>query len=361
MLQAAAAPVYNGCVQTAPNPVLSIVTRSGEVESWHRGAVAVWHECEPVLEVGDVAAPVFVRSAVKPLQALPLFERGVVDRLALSTAERAVLCASHDGTDEHVAAVRSLLARGGLDEDRLGCGPHAPFAKEARLAMLRRGASPEKVHNNCSGKHAGFLYLARECGDELGDYLQPESAAQRLVHATVAEMAGLDGPLPTGLDGCGAPTFRLPLRGLARAFCRMANPDGLAPVRAAACRSIFAAVGEAPAMLAGQGRLCTALVGTWPGRSFAKNGAEGVYVVALSADPARRRWPGALGIAVKVDDGAERGYQPVVVDLLRWLGAFGEAVAGVPAPLQRFWQVPVRNTQRRPVGEVRCAFAWERA
>ena len=343
--------------QPATNPILSVVTRSERVESWHRGAVAVVHDGALALALGDVDAPVYARSAVKPLQALPLLDRGVHQRLGLPAEELAVLCASHDGTPAHVAAVRSFLRRGGFDEGLLGCGPHAPFAKDARLQLLRDGDRPLKVHNNCSGKHTGFLHLARECGDELAAYLDPDSAAQREVNAAVAAMAGLDAPLASGLDGCGAPTLLLSLRSLAAGFCSFANHERLGAVRSASCRTIFDAVGAAPTLLAGEQRLCTALVRQWPGRAFAKNGAEGVYVLALQPDPRRARFPGAIGIGVKADDGAERGYQPVVVDLLRWLGAFdGQEV---PAPLQRFWRVPISNTQRVTVGEARSVVDWE--
>ena len=170
-------------------------------------------------------------------------------------------------------------------------------------------------------------------------------------------MAGLKAPLATGLDGCGAPTFILPLAALAQAFCQLANPRGPSTVRAEACRLIFEAVGKAPILLAGEQRLCTALVRTWPGKAFAKNGAEGVYVVALAPDPRRVRFPGALGLAIKVDDGAERGYQPVVIDLLRWVGAFGGDA--VPEPLQRFEKIPITNTQKMLVGDVHSVAEWQ--
>jgi L-asparaginase II len=342
------------------NPVLSVATRSGEVESFHRGAVAVFHDGELALKLGDIDRPVFARSAVKPLQALPLIERGVPARLSLPVEELAVLCASHDGTSRHVEAVRSFLQRGGLQESMLGCGPHAPFEKASRLAMAQSGQKPRKVHNNCSGKHTGFLHLAKECGDSLSDYLDPGSAAQKLVATAVAEMAGLSEPLATGIDGCGAPTFLMPLAALAKSFCQFANPQGLSSVRSNACRTIFQAVGQAPILLAGENRMCTALVRTWPGSAFAKNGAEGVYVVALAPDVRRRRFPGAIGLAIKIDDGAERGYQPVVIDLLRWLGAF-ESVCGVgavPDSLQRFDRIPIHNTQKLVVGEVKPVVDW---
>jgi L-asparaginase II len=338
------------------DPVLAIVTRSGRVESWHRGAVAVVHDGERIVALGDVGRCIYARSAVKPFQALPFLERGLAHTLALPATELAVLCASHDGAAVHTAAVGSFLQRGGFAPDQLGCGPHAPFDQDTRLELLRAGTKPSKVHNNCSGKHTGFLHLARACGDDLAGYLDPGCRSQREVAAAVAAMAGLAAAPEVGLDGCGAPTFWLPLASLAAAFCRLANPVGVGAVRAAACRTILDAAGQAPALMAGERRFCTALLRTWPGRCFAKNGAEGVYAVALAPDPLRRRWPGALGIAVKVDDGAERAYQPVVVETLRRLGAFGGDE--VPAALHGFHTASLRNTQQKVVGEVRSAFVW---
>lgn len=342
--------------EPATNPVVSVATRSDRVESWHRGAVVVVHDGEMMLSLGDVDAPVYARSAVKPLQALPLLDRSDRSRSGFSAEELAVMCASHDGTERHVAAVRSLLGRGGLSEAQLGCGAHAPFAKDARLELLRAGGRPLKIHNNCSGKHAGFLHLARACGDDLADYLELSSRAQQEVNRVVAEMVGLDPPLPSGLDGCGAPTLLLSLRALARGFSSFANHERLGAVRAGSCRAIFEAVGAAPVLLAGEQRFCTALVRQWPGRVFPKNGAEGVYVIAIQPDPRRTRAPGALGIAVKIDDGAERGYQPVVVDLLRWLGVFRGGVA--PKELERFEQLKIMNTRKEQVGAVRSVVDW---
>lgn len=338
-----------------PGPVLATVTRSGRVESWHRGALAVWHDRDLLLGLGDVQAPVFCRSAVKPLQALPFFDRGLPNLLGLGDAEIALMCASHDGTDRHIEVVRSFLARGGLHEDLLGCGPHAPFDAATRVQWIRAGKEPLKVHNNCSGKHTGFLHLAAACGDDLASYLDPASRSQREVHDAVAAMAGLPGPVPTGLDGCGAPTFILPLVALARSFARLAQPTGLGAVRTAACQSILAAAGREPALLAGEKRFCAALLRTMPARIFAKNGAEGVYAVALAPDPRRTRCPGGVGIAIKISDGSERGYQPVIVDVLRHLGAFAD---GLPPSLQAWHVQAVKNTRGESVGEVRCAVDW---
>ena len=340
---------------SAASSVLAEVSRSGHVESWHAGAVAVWHEQQPLLEWGDTAAPVFCRSAVKPLQALPLLERGLATKFGLQAPQLAVLCASHDGTQAHVDAVREFLRRAGIDEQRLGCGPHAPFDPAARRAMLAAGQQPERVHNNCSGKHTGFLCLARELGDPLEDYLEPGCRSQTEVQAAVGAMCGVEPPIEVGVDGCGAPTFRLPLRALARAFSQLANPDGHSPVRRAACQQILQAAAEQPVLVAGERRLCTALLRSLPGRVFPKNGAEGVYAVALAPDPDRRLCPGAVGVAIKVHDGAERGYQAVAVELLRALGCWS---GQVPPSLAAFHQPPVNNTRGVQVGEVRCVVDW---
>jgi L-asparaginase II len=343
---------------SAPGPVLVAVTRSGRTESWHRGAIAVWHGGDLLFALGDAGAEVVCRSTTKPLQALPFFDRGLPERLGLGAPELAVMCASHGGAEPHVAAVRRFLAAGGLDESLLGCGPHAPLDADARRALLRQDRPPLRVHNNCSGKHAGFLHLANVCGDDLTGYLDPQCSSQQQVHAAVAAMAGVAGPLPVGVDGCGAPTFSLPLRALARAFASLADPDGLPLPRAAACRAIVAAAGREPLLFAGEHRLCTALLRALPGRILPKNGAEGVYALALPPDPARRACPAGVGIAVKVDDGGERGYQPVLLDLLLRLGALDPPL---PPALAAFHVQPVVNTRGERVGEARCAVDWAQA
>ena len=179
----------------------------------------------------------------------------------------------------------------------------------------------------------------------LESYLDPEGASQRAVRAAVADCAGVEaGEVETALDGCGAPTLRLSLLGLAQAFLTWMNPEPLGSVRAAACRRLVRAVHAEPEMVAGRDRLCTALVRSAPDRVQGKNGAEGVYAFG-GRGPA-----GAFGVAVKVADGAERGYFPVVVALAQRLGLWSE----VPVALHRFAEPVVQNTQKLPVGEVRC-------
>lgn len=254
--------------------MLARVFRGDACESEHHGSIAVVRDDALWWGVGDPHEPIWTRSAVKPFQALPLLSRGVGERLALDARELAVLSASHDGTDEHTAVVRGVLDKGGLSPDDLGCGPHAPFDRRASLAIAQRGAKPERIHNNCSGKHAGFLLLARECGTPLADYLEPDSRSQGEVLESVAAMCGVAaGSLGVAVDGCGAPTLRMPLSALARGFCRLVNRRGLDSVRASACQTLHDAITAEPLFLAGRERLCTALVRSAPGRVYPKNGS----------------------------------------------------------------------------------------
>lgn len=326
---------------------LAEVTRGGLVESVHRGAAVVVRHGEVLHAWGDIGQRTFTRSCIKPLQALPTLERGILDRIHASEPEFAVMIASHDGTAEHVEVVRGLMAKAGVREEHLLCGPHAPYNQAASLAIARAGKKPERVHNNCSGKHTGFLALARELGVAPERYLDPESEPQRLVRQAIADMLELPASdLPTAIDGCGASTFHVPLTSLARAFAKLATPSGLSIERAHACRRMLAAVTNWPRIFSGEERLCHALISAAPGKLFPKNGAEGVYCVGVVGT--------GVGVAVKVADGHERGYMPVVVDILTKLGLWSR----LPHELERFARVPIYNTQKIVVGHVESALDW---
>lgn len=325
-------------------PRLSVVTRSGRVESRHYGSVVIVEHGQVRLALGDAEQGVYARSAVKPLQALPLLELGVAAGLGMTLAELALVSASHNGTPAHTALAEQILARGGFSPDDLLCGPHSPMDPVAGRALTAAGLKPQKIHNNCSGKHGGFLLLAQALGVDKAGYLDPDGAPQLLVRKTVAEMAELDvDAVEVGVDGCGAPTMHLPLIALARGFANLTNPRGQSAVRTQACETLLTAISAHPEVLAGEGRICTALIRELPGAIYTKNGAEGVYAFGL---PGR-----GIGGAIKIEDGQQRGYFPVVIEILRALGLFPD---GIPASLRAFQQVPVRNTLKAPVGEVRC-------
>lgn len=333
---------------SAAAPVLVEVTRGDLVESRHRGAFAVsdaggrirWSE-------GDIARPIYARSAIKPLQALPLIESGAAAAFGCSPAEIALACASHDGEPVHTAAVSAWLARLGLGVDALECGSHAPYDPTAAAGLIRRNEAPCPLHNNCSGKHAGFLTLARRLGVDHRGYIGYAHPVQQATFRVLEEMAGLDlQDAPRGIDGCGIPQLGLPLRGLARAMARMADPSDQTPARAAACRTVREAMAAHPVMVAGHNRFCTRVIAAAGGDVLVKTGAEGVFCAFA---PAR-----GLGIALKIEDGATRASEVALLALLHRLDLLPEGAAAVLAPLAR---PAILNRAGRQVGEIRPAGA----
>jgi L-asparaginase II len=326
------------------NPVLTRIWRDGSVESQHRGAWALVDSSGSVVDsAGAVRHPIFPRSALKALQALPLLESGAAERFSYREDEVALALASHNAEPCHVERVARVLRRLGLETDDLQCGPQPPGDGEARRALVLAGEQPSALHNNCSGKHAGFLALGLHLGVETPRYLEPGSASQVLVREAIAAMAGLEpDDLGLGIDGCSAPTFRMPLVHLATALARVANPDGLPDERRAACRRMQSAVATYPELIAGtRRRLCTDLARVTKGRLFPKIGSEGVYVIgAVGRD---------LGLAIKVDDGNERGLNALILDLCRRLGWIGSDEADALAE----WQAgPISNWAGQEVGRV---------
>ena len=332
-----------------PNPILIEVLRGTMVESRHHGAAAIVDAGGSVVAAwGDIERPVYARSAIKPLQALPLIETGAADRFALGDEEIALACASHSGEPEHVRHVEHWLARIGLTSSDLECGPHAPFNEEASAALLRTGASPSALHNNCSGKHTGFLTAAVHLGFATRGYIQPDHPVQRHWQEVLAQMSGTDlTSAPTGVDGCGIPVRGLSLRATAAAMAQLAAPVRLASVRAAAAGRVLRAMANAPFMVAGSGRFCTEVMRHAGAQVAVKTGAEGVYVAAL---PGKQ-----LGVALKIDDGAARAAELAMATILCSLGVFDDATSRALAP---FLQPVVYNRAGLAVGTLRAAPEW---
>ena len=268
--------------------------RGGRVESVHRGAGLVCDADGGVLfAFGDVERAVFPRSAVKPMQALALVESGAAD--GFSGEALAMACASHSGEAEHVATAAAMLATAGRDERALACGTQTGTAGP--------------LHNNCSGKHAGFVCLACAQGWPVEGYEAAGHPVQRHVKAALEDVCGvrLD-DAEAGVDGCSIPAYALPLASLARGFARLATGRGLAPKRAQAARRLLDAMAAHPFHVAGTGRFDTRAMGLLAGRAVAKTGAEGVYCAAIPQ--------AGLGIALKIDDGATRAAEVAVATLL---------------------------------------------
>ena len=329
------------------NPILAEVLRGPLVESRHRGAIAVADASGKIaFAVGDVAAPVFPRSAIKAFQALPLVESGAADRYGFGDEELALACASHSGEPAHVAGVEHMLAAAGLDSSALRCGTHWPMSQSAAHALAKSGTA-SALHNNCSGKHAGFLCLACTLGTAPADYWRPEHKVQRGVRAVIEDLTGaMLGQDVCAIDGCSVPTWAIPLQNLAAGFAKFATGQGLSEQRARAAARLRHACTQKPWYVAGTGRFCTEIMQIFGARVFVKTGAEGVYCGALPEQ--------GLGIALKCDDGAGRAAQAIMAAAI---ARFLPMSDGERAALAPFVRPAVRNWNGFEVGAVRVSDA----
>ncbi|KPQ09429.1 MAG: asparaginase [Saliniramus fredricksonii] len=336
----------NGGMMT--DPVLIEVTRNGQVESRHCGMVAISDANGGLVAgIGDFARPVFPRSAVKALQALPLVASGLAEKLGLGAPEIALACASHSGEPAHVTTAQGMLARVGRDENCLECGAHWPMNQDAMRAMARRGETPHAGHNNCSGKHAGFVCLACAAGHDPAGYIDPDHPVQQQVRAALVRMTDTPHePVNRGIDGCSIPTYAVPLESLARAFARFGSGERMPADYAQAARVIRNAVAQAPFMVAGTGRFDTRVMERFCDRVFMKTGAEGVYCATI---PER-----GLGIAVKCADGTTRASEAIMARILSALLARDDDER---AFLDDLAHAPLTNWNTITVGALRPADA----
>ncbi|MCY4592754.1 MAG: asparaginase [Alphaproteobacteria bacterium] len=327
-----------------PVPVVVEVSRGGMVESRHRGSVVVAAADGRVLcSCGDVELPVYGRSAIKPLQALAMVESGAADgyghdRLALA-------CASHGGERRHVSLVRHWLAELGLAPGHLECGAHLPSHEPSACALLRSGGSAGPEHNNCSGKHTGFLALARHMGCDVRGYVELDHPVQQIVLGILEEMTGLDlSDAARGRDGCGIPVLAMPLGNIALAMARLSDPADQPERRQRAARRVVAAMASEPWLVAGSGRGCTRIMTAARGRIVVKTGAEGVYCAAAPDH--------GIGIALKIEDGNGRAGGVLMVEVLHCLGLLDDATRSA---LDDVANPAVHNRRGEVTGHVRPA------
>jgi L-asparaginase II len=328
--------------------VLLHVTRGAMIECAHRGHIAVADRSGRVFySAGNPEKMIYARSSMKPIQALPIIESGASDAFGFTEEEIALLCASHNGEEAHTAAAASMLQKMRLSGTCLLCGPHAPYDPLAASRLSKKGIAPTALHNNCSGKHAGMLALALQLESPIDDYMDPGHPVQRRMRRMVSQMSGVsEDELVLGTDGCGVPVFGLPLHRLAAAYAELGAVSLLqnTPTAAAAHR-ILAALRAHPFQLAGSGRYDTRLIEVTGGRIIGKMGAEGVFALTLPHK--------GLGLALKIEDGAQRAIYPAVTEALVQLGWLdvkeAEALSGFHKPLLKNWK-------GTPVGEIRPAF-----
>ena len=305
------------------DPILVEVTRGQRVESLHTGAVAISDATGKLLfAMGDVSRSVFPRSAVKAFQALPLIETGAADKYGLTDAEIALACASHSGEPRHAALAAQMLAKAGRDSDCLECGAHWPSNVEFARSLAAEGKSPTALHNNCSGKHAGFVCQACGNGDDPKGYIQADHAVQKRVRRALEEMTGETfSDALTGIDGCSIPTYAMPLASMARGFARFGTGETLDATRAQAAARIRRAVAANPAMVAGAGRVDTVIMKALGARLFTKTGAEGVYCGSIPEK--------GIGFALKCDDGAGRASEVAMAAIVAASIPINDAERGV--------------------------------
>ncbi|GBR44086.1 L-asparaginase II [Neokomagataea tanensis NBRC 106556] len=330
--------------------LLAEVTRGNRVESQHFGrAVVVDAHGQVVWSCGDHDAVTYPRSTVKALLGLELVESGAAERLQLSDAELALTCASHGGEAAHAEVALRLLQRVGRGVEALECGAHWPTYEPAGRALAQAGQQACPLHNNCSGKHAGLICLACDSGVDPEGYIEPDHQIQKRVTRVLEEVTGAaHREEERGTDGCSMPTYAIPLRALAHGFARFGSGVGLTADRARAAKVLREAVAKEPFMVAGTGRYDTALMKELGLGAFIKMGAEGVMVAALPDE--------GLGIAIKINDGANRAAEVAMSALMARFG--GSALLGKAASsgvLEQTAHQSLRNWQGRDVGIIRAA------
>jgi L-asparaginase II len=310
------------------NPVLAEVWRGEMLDCVHRGTAVVATASGEVVEAwGDPGRVILPRSSYKMIQALPLVESGAADAAGLSSEHLALACASHQGAMVHTELASRWLAGIGLAERDLRCGVHQPNDAEARHGLRHRHAAPDQFHNNCSGKHCGFLTANRHLGGG-PEYVDPDHPLQQAVRLATEEVTG-ETVSGFAIDGCSAPNFAVSLKGLATAMARFATAGAsftgasftgasftgasFTGARAGAARRLVEAMAAHPVLVAGEGRACTNLIRACADRAVVKTGAAGVFVAIL---PQR-----GLGIALKIDDGNARGSEAAMAALLARHGA----------------------------------------
>jgi L-asparaginase II len=316
--------------------------RGGRMESVHAGHAVICDAQGAIVEAwGDPEAVIYPRSSCKMIQALPLVESGAADAAGLSEAQLALACASHQGAAIHTGMVARWLADLGMAEADLRCGAHEPYDRAERDRLILAHEAPCQIHNNCSGKHAGFLTMVRhmKAGSE---YVEADHPLQQAIRAAFEEVTDEASP-GSGIDGCSAPNYATSVHGLARAMARFAAAGGGGDARDRAMHRLTRAMAAHPDLVAGEGRACTELMRAMEGRVAIKTGAEGVFIAIV---PERR-----LGIALKMADGATRASEAAIAALLVRLGMLD---AEHPATRKRL-NVVQRNWRGRETGDIRLA------
>ncbi|MQQ08510.1 asparaginase [Epibacterium sp. SM1979] len=328
---------------TNPVPLVE-VWRGDLLESFHFGHAVVCDGDGQIVEAwGDPDAVVYPRSSAKMIQALPLVTSGAAEKYGLGPQQLALASASHSGADLHVTAVQNWVEKLGLGEADFCCGPQTPKDRAERERLIRADQKPSQFHNNCSGKHAGFLTLNQYLGGD-ADYTAVDHPVQQTVRATFDALTG-ETSQHVGLDGCSAPNFSCSMRGMARAMAWFATAHHREDAQSLAAVQIRDAMMAHPELVAGEGRACTRLMRAMDGKGAVKTGAEAYFIAIL---PEIEK-----GVALKITDGGTRAAESAIAAILVRLGVLH---ADHP-DAQAFVQAPITNWRGLKCGEMRPAAA----
>jgi L-asparaginase II len=328
--------------------IVAKVIRGETIESVHRGHIVVLDgNGEMVASIGDPKAITYFRSAAKPFQAIPLITSGAADAFGFSEEEIALACASHSGEASHVRIAALMLERIGLNEAHLHCGAHLPFYEKEAERMLRVGEFATQLHNNCSGKHAGMLALAKHIEADIATYENLDNPVQQAGLEAVAKFTEVPAAkIKIGIDGCAAPNFALSLHAMATAFTNLVRPDRLDDKTRKASERIVSAMTTFPELIGGSERLDTMLMEAALGKIISKVGADGVWLCGVLPS---EKYPRGLGIALKIEDGDDKRARPVVaVEVLKQLGIFNNGELSELSPM------PIKNRRGDIVGQVQA-------
>ena len=332
-----------------PAKVLAKVIRGDVVESCHHGHVIVIDgNGNEVVSIGNPKTVTFTRSAAKPFQAISLITSGAADEFAFSDEEIALACASHSGEQRHVRIAQLMIERIGLSEAYLRCGAHLPFYEKEAERMQRAGEYPTQFHNNCSGKHAGMLAVAKHIGADLATYDQLDNPVQQAILTAVSQICEVPvAKIRTAVDGCAAPNFAMPLASMARGFMNlMSPPESFDQATRNACERIVSSMKTFPELIGGTERLDSMLMLAAEGKIISKVGAEGVWLCGILPS---EQHPTGIAIALKIEDGDDRRARPVTaVALLKHLGVLS------PDALPELSPMPIKNRRGDIVGIVKA-------
>jgi L-asparaginase II len=323
------------------------VYRGGRVESSHVGHIAVVDSTGRLLySVGDPYRVTYARSAVKPIQVIPVIETGAADRYHLSEADISLCCASHSGEAQHTDRVLEILERADMAENHLQCGTHIPRCQDAYIKLIKEDRELSSRYNNCSGKHSGMLITAQHMKESLEDYYLPEHPVQQRIIQAMADVADFPKEnVGIGIDGCGVPVFAMPLERLAYGFARLAQPETLGAERAKVVDRITTAMTKYPEMVGGTGRFCTDFMKAGKGRLFGKAGAESVYCIGDKQT--------GIGIAIKVEDGNGRAMYPAALEVLNQLDMISKEQL---EEIMDHYRPAIKNARNEEVGFLQASF-----